>query len=274
MKLFTLMLSLALLCHCSLYAQYTMQGKIEYERKVNVHAQLGDEQGEWAEQMRAQVPKFKITYFDLAFDTSSSVYKPGRKTEEKQINYGEGPATENQVLTNYKKKQVRANKLIFEKRFVVDDTMRRLQWKITGEIRTIADFKCRKAVSRICDSVYVVAFYTDDIMVSGGPEMFSGLPGMILELAIPRLHTTWTAVKIEMGIPKPEEMTVPDKGKHVTQKELYETLKDSFSDWGKNRCQVYMVECDISTHLSHFLTGVPHIAMAQRSAPLPLNYII
>jgi len=32
-------------------------------------------------------------------------------------------------------------------------------------------------------SIDVVAFYTDDIPVSGGPESFDGLTGMILQVA-------------------------------------------------------------------------------------------
>jgi len=31
--------------------------------------------------------------------------------------------------------------------------------------------------------INAVAFYTDDIPVSGGPESFNGLPGMILQVA-------------------------------------------------------------------------------------------
>ena len=31
--------------------------------------------------------------------------------------------------------------------------------------------------------INVVAFYKDDIPVSGGPESFNGLPGMILQVA-------------------------------------------------------------------------------------------
>jgi GLPGLI family protein len=38
--------------------------------------------------------------------------------------------------------------------------MRNYQWRITDETRTIAGFECKKAVTKICDSVYVVAFYT------------------------------------------------------------------------------------------------------------------
>jgi GLPGLI family protein len=70
-------------------------------------------------------------------------------------------------------------------------------------------------------------------MVSGGPEMFSGLPGMILEVAIPRLYTTWVATKVEVYSPKAEDLKTPDKGKKVTQKEMYESLLSSIGKWGK-----------------------------------------
>jgi GLPGLI family protein len=44
--------------------------------------------------------------------------------------------------------------------------------------------------------VYVFAFYTDDIMISGGPCSINGLPGMILGLTIPRLYTSFIATKV------------------------------------------------------------------------------
>jgi GLPGLI family protein len=108
-----------------------------------------------------------------------------------------------------------------------------MDWKEKSEIRTIANYKCHKAVGKICDSVYVVAFYTEDIPTSGGPEMFGGLPGMILELAIPRLHTTWTATKVELIPPKESDFTISEKGKKVNELQLYETLQSSLKDWGK-----------------------------------------
>jgi GLPGLI family protein len=107
-----------------------------------------------------------------------------------------------------------------------------MDWKEKDEIRTIANYKCRKAVGRICDTVYVVAFYTEDIPVSGGPEMFGGLPGMILELAIPRLHTTWVASKVELTAPKETDFTVSEKGKKVNEKELHDSVFESFKKWG------------------------------------------
>ncbi len=218
-------------------AQFTQYGKIEYEKKVNVKRQLNDlddEQKQWIEKFKAQIPDFNTSYFDLYFNTSKSLYKPGKEVEGgTKLWFAQSPASDNVVLTDFATEKVKANKTVFEQKFLVEDSMRKIEWKISDEIRTIANYKCRKAVGKIFDSVYVVAFYTEDIMVSGGPEMFSGLPGMILQLAIPRMHTTWVAQKIDMVKPKDTDFAVSEKGKKTTQKELYETLKTSFKDWGK-----------------------------------------
>jgi GLPGLI family protein len=46
------------------------------------------------------------------------------------------------------------------------------------------------------DSIYVVAFYSDQIVVRGGPESFWGLPGMIMGVVLPHEYTTWYATKV------------------------------------------------------------------------------
>ena len=46
------------------------------------------------------------------------------------------------------------------------------------------------------DSIYIVAFFAEKKSVSGGPESFSGLPGMILELALPHDNIIWRATKV------------------------------------------------------------------------------
>ena len=214
--------------------QFVMGGKIEYERKVNVHAQMEEmEDNEWYQKIKASLPKFTSTYFDMVFDTGRSLYKPGREVEGTFKMFGGGPATENIVYTDLTAKKVTACKTIYEKKFLVTDSMRKTDWKEKEEIRTIAGFQCHKAVSIICDSVYVVAFYSEEIPVSGGPEMFGGLPGMILELAVPRLHTTWVATKVDRIFPQETDFVKPDKGKKVTQKEMLDGLQVSFKDWGK-----------------------------------------
>lgn len=227
-----------LLSNIHAQAQHTLQGKIEFIRKSNIHKQLedmssDDQGGGWFEKMKNQIPKFNVSYFDYVFTPKASFYKPGKEVENPFKMFGNAPASANEVYTDFNQQKVTAAKAIFEQKFLVEDSIRQLDWKFADEVRTIANFKCRKAVAKICDSVYVVAFYTDDIVVSGGPEMFAGLPGMILELAIPRLYTTWIATKVELYSPTKEDLKMPDKGKKVNQKEMYDGLMSSIGKWGK-----------------------------------------
>lgn len=215
--------------------KFVSSGKIEYERKINVHRQydLNDDDS-WTRQYVSKLPPFHTTYFDLYFSPGKTVYKPGRETDDSKKNFwGIGPSKDNVVFTDIGKKELKTQKNVFEQTFLVQDSARKLAWRITDETRNIAGFDCRKAVGIICDSVYVVAFYTDEITVSGGPESFSGLPGMILGLAIPRLYTTWFATKVELVDPVQKDFAISNKGKKVDEKELLNTLQSSLKDWGK-----------------------------------------
>jgi GLPGLI family protein len=93
-------------------------------------------------------------------------------------------------------KQTTSKKNVGGSSFLVQDSTRKIKWKITDETRNIAGFEYRSANKLKMDSVNVVAFYTDEITTSGGPESFSGLHGMILGVAIPHEHITWFATKV------------------------------------------------------------------------------
>jgi len=213
---------------------YVFTGRIEYERKTNIHRQMEGE--EYYEQFVSMVPKFHTTYFDLLFTSNRALYRPGREPENTNPFGAQmaGPASANVVYTDFAARRVTAEKAIFETRYLVEDSVRRLRWRVEDEVRTIAGYPCRKAVARMFDSVVVVAFYTDALPVSGGPEGFAGLPGMILEVAIPRLHTTWIATRVETTPPDASGMTAPTKGKRTTPAGLVATLQSSTKDWGKH----------------------------------------
>ena len=215
-------------------ASYAFTGRIEYERKTNLHRQMDGE--EWYEKFKSSVPKFYSTYFDLLFSSTKTLYKPGREPEN--INrFGQnmaGPAASNTVFTDLSAHRESAQKEIFEDKFLVEDSVRKTPWKILDEVRTIAGYPCRKATTRMFDSVVIVAFYTDAIPVSGGPESFAGLPGMILEVAIPRLNTTWIATRVEIAAPEASAIAAPTKGKKTTTANLVQTLQASLKDWGKS----------------------------------------
>src|SRR5580658_4601403 len=161
---------------------FLSQGKIEFERRINQFAQReemrdpGDDDS-WAD------------YFDLLFTRTKTLYKPGRESPDKPNPFfNDPPAHENVVFDDLDQGKTVGQKIVFEQTFLVQDTLRHIKWKITDETRVIAGFNCRRANGLVMDSIYIVAFYTDEILTTGGPESFTGLPGMILGVALPHEH--------------------------------------------------------------------------------------
>jgi GLPGLI family protein len=222
---------LALLCS-EARAQFTFSGKIEFERKTNLYKLW--EGNSWMDNWKDKFPQFSSNYYDLAFNASGSRYVAGREGNAPKIEWGLPPGVDNDIMRDFSTGTVTAMKSIYGERFLIRDSMQRLTWKMTGEVRDIAGYKCRKAVTRICDSVYVVAFYTDEIPVSSGPEQMGGLPGMILELAVPRLFTTWVATKVEISAVTAADLKQSVKGKPMTISQAQTRISESTKDWGKS----------------------------------------
>jgi len=218
--------------------QFIAKGKIEFEKKVNILNQLKDQQegdNSFMQMMIKTLPAVKTQYYDLYFNDTKTIYKPGKEVvgAQKIPDWIDGPANDNIVFTNLAMETSNSLKTVYESTFNIQDSLRKADWKITDDTRTIAGFECRKATTIIMDSVFVVAFYTDQILTTGGPESFSGLPGMILGLAIPRLHSTWFATKLEL-VEVPETLLVaPKKGKKTNITDLKTQLTPVMKNWGK-----------------------------------------
>ena len=189
--------------------------------------------------MKKGMPKFKLTYYDLSFSKTITLFKPGRENHDndKMLDwFSQQPGESNIIYCNLQSQQSTSQKSVYGSPYLVQDSTRRIRWKITDETRTIAGFQCRRANAMIMDSVYVVAFYTDEIITSGGPESFSGLPGMILGLALPHQHITWFATKVEAVSVTNASLIPPSKGKHVTYAGLKEILTERMKEekkWGR-----------------------------------------
>jgi GLPGLI family protein len=229
---------LILLLFCLPVAQVSAQttfissGRIEFERKTNQHLDLNDD-SEWIVEMKKRIPKFVTDVFELVFIGDISVYKLARETPDNKYTWGGKPSSSDLVVQNYGKRQLSIQRDIFEQTYLLQDSLRHFEWRITDEKREIAGFDCRKAVTRICDSVYVVAFYTDQIPVSSGPESFGNLPGMILGLAVPRLSITWFATRVELITPTAQLLQPALKGKKTNWVKYNADLQKAMKDWGK-----------------------------------------
>lgn len=233
------MLLLVLCGFRAAYAQnntvFLSQGKIEFERSTNVYAQLsGDEDGEWTELLKKTSSHFRTAYFDLLFNRNKSLYQPGRESNDKDNSFFiETPAQSNVIYSDLDNAKGISQKNIFEQLFLVQDSLRRIKWKITTETRTIAGFACRRANAIIMDSIYVVAFYSDEILTTSGPECFTGLPGMILGVSLPHEHVSWFATKVEAINVPDSQLIPPAKGRKTNNADLTQTVQKSMKDWGK-----------------------------------------
>jgi GLPGLI family protein len=219
------------------HAQHTIfldHGKIEYERRINVFARIGNDDDQWADFRKKLSNHFMTSYFDLVFTGDKSLYRPGRESDDRELfNFFQAPAQDNIVYSDLGSAKGVSQKHVFETNFLIQDSLRQIKWKITDETRVIAGFTCRRANAVIMDSIYVVAFYTDEILTGSGPESFTGLPGMILGISLPHQHITWFATKVEAIRVSESQLEPPVKGKKIDNAALRQTVQPRMKDWGK-----------------------------------------
>ncbi len=219
--------------------QFINAGKLTFERKVaqvtlmeNLY-ENGGADNIWITEMKKVYPKIVTDYYTLEFNNNSTLFKVEKENlDNKYMLDGLKPSDQNYVYQDFSQGLTTMTKGIFENQYIVKDSIKQFQWKITGEVRDIAGFECKKALAKINDSVVVVAFYTDQILVKGGPENFNGLPGMILGLAVPRLGLTLFATKLELVSPS-LTLKLPTKPKYVKHNQITQDVEKGLKTWGK-----------------------------------------
>src|ERR1700744_5540007 len=127
--LFLLLLALSG-AQLTLQAQNTVfisQGKIEYERSVNVYAQINNDQSDndnngWTELQKKMSNHFKTDYFYLLFSHGKRLYKPGRESTDKDNSFFlKPPAQDNTVFCDLDNEKSISQKNIFDELFLVQD---------------------------------------------------------------------------------------------------------------------------------------------------------
>jgi GLPGLI family protein len=206
--------------------------KIEFEKTVYVRQLTKTLQPEWYERIKDRLPETALTYFNFMGDTARSIYRAGREVpRDPKLSY-QSFADNNVVYNDYILGSTISQKPVFEETFLVQDSLAKIKWKITPDVRTIAGFECHKAIGLLEDSITLFAFYADEILVRGGPESAHGLPGMILGLGIPRLHTTWFATKVEINGIDMSKVKPESKGKKTTRKAMIQSLDKVLKNFG------------------------------------------
>ncbi len=214
-------------------AQFIESGEIEFEVKTNIKKTMGS--SPWAEMMKDKLPNFKTSYFTYNFNKNKSIYKFNHwENKESLPEMFRKSDEESTWFTDFNASQLIMQKDIFGSSFNVKDSLVKVVWKLSNENRIIAGYNCRKATGIIMDSVYVFAFYTDEITIPGGPCSINGLPGMILGLTIPRLYSSWIATKISVAS-NPALISEPAALKNTfNMKTVYTTIIEKTKGWMGN----------------------------------------
>lgn len=225
------------------HAHFTTSGTIDFERKTNMYAiipkMFNKDNESWFtplfEAYKKAQPQFKVAKSVLSFSNNKTLFTPAEEELVSGAGYfANAPfATQNNTIySDLDTKTGIFQKKVFDEFFLVKDSTRKINWKITDETREIAGYNCRRANAIMMDSIYVVAFYTTDIPVSGGPESFNGLPGMILGVALPHENIAWFATKVTDTTLPANAVAPPKKGKLMEAKAFQDKMKSTFKDWG------------------------------------------
>lgn len=233
-------------------ARFISSGSIVFEKSVNIYGLIKLHMGKdtspttltGIDQYKQSHPQFRKYSSTLTFNNNKTLYTPESVPLESVYGNRDPLATAgNVVYTDFSTSAVIAQKTVYEDVFLLKDSTRKINWRFTDETREIAGFTCRRANALIGDT-YVVAFFTDKIHVSGGPELFGGLPGMILGVALPHDNVTWFATKVTDSTVSPASVAPPKKGKQLNNAQLLNFLKEKTKTWGSDgryETRIYML---------------------------------
>ncbi len=235
MKQFITTFAITLLAAGSSHGQtFISKASIEFEVRTNIKKTMGT--GMWADMMKDKMPDFKTGYYTYTFADRKSIYKFTRWDDatSKMPQFLRSNEDDNTWYFDFDANKFLMQKNVYGTKFNVEDSIPTINWKLSNENRVIAGFNCRKAEGIIMDSVYVFAFYTDEIMIPGGPCSLNGLPGTILGLTIPRLYTSWIATKVMVNDVNIASIKPTTAKKYLTHNELTSLLLERSKDWGNS----------------------------------------
>ena len=213
------------------YAAFPTSGAISFEKRVNVFAILQKKteisydaaSALVLETYKKDYPQFIVLKSELRFDKGKSIFLPDNSPPSPlSAHFGEDPLMTqiNTIYTDTRDGLYTVQKTVLGKTYLVQDSLPNIKWRITDETREIAGHPCRRANGLMQDSIYVVAFYTNDIHLPVGPESFHGLPGTILGVALPHYHVSWFATDVVLNGSGQRSIKSPDKGDRVNSDEL------------------------------------------------------
>ena len=254
-----LLFTIVLLSLTSSFAQ-VKEGKLIFERKVNMYRMITDPE------MRARIPEFRVDKFELLFNEQASMFKtiPEEDAPDPFANSGGGGERggmrfnfrmpETATYTDISNQMQYESRSFFEKDFLIVDSLKPIQWKLSDETKTIAKFVCKKATAMIIPQQMnmrfgggrnrnnadtaapakpkeeeIVVWYTESIPLSIGPDAYAGLPGAILEVNTGNGSNVITAMEYTAKYAS-KDLKQPNKGEKMNRAQFQENMRKIMED--------------------------------------------
>jgi len=206
-----------------------------YDQKINMHKRMQDES------MKAMVPEFRTNKMQLLVRASESLFKAATQPNEDEENTDANGNTvrmvirvpQNETYRNYEtQKSVELRELAGQK-FLIEDTLRRMPWKLAGETKKIQGYECMKAtMTNKVNNQPIVAWFTEAIPVPSGPAGFGGLPGLILEVDVNGGDMIYSLTKAEFKKLAANDIKLPSGGKKITEAEFTKKRDEFMKEMG------------------------------------------
>jgi len=216
---------------CQLAIAQLKEGKVIYERKTNMYKRLPPEN----ENMKAMIPEFNTGKQQLLFAGDESIFSSVPEEEDIREHAGEEGGRinikfnsgNNETYKNYATEKIIELRELGPKKYIIEDSLKKLAWKLSDDTAVLNGYHCKKAVTKNKQGDNIVAWYTEDIGIPSGPEQFGGLPGLILKLDIGDGWIVFTSLSIDKGAGK-QVVKIPSGAKKVTRQEFQKMQEEAF----------------------------------------------
>jgi GLPGLI family protein len=210
-----------------------LAGSIIYDHKVDVHVRMPPEM----EDMKARIPRFQTTKKELFFRTDFSLFKDFEDDSQTRSGMFFRMSGGSTIRVDLEEMKYAERKTAFGEEFLIEGDSPFYPWKIAPETKKIAGYLCQRAwhIQQDSSEKYVEAWFTPEIPVGIGPELYFGLPGAVLELDIQYGEINYTAVNISLKSPKGSELRLPKGGKKSTKEDYDEFVKVKTKEMEANR---------------------------------------
>lgn len=228
------------LCACISAMAQQKEGKVIYERVSHIQFQMPGSQ--------EPIKQSRTDRYELNFANNQMVWQQlpeDIQAQESASNGAQGnfvfrvsSGSNDLIFVDFDKSKKVESREFADKKYLVSDSIRPGNWRLSEETMTILGYNCRKATTQristrstvqmengkmerteVQDTSEVVAWFTLSVPVAVGPEYHGQLPGLILQLELNNGNSVYKAVEVSDKVNK-SIIKEPTKGKKVTPEQF------------------------------------------------------